>query len=583
MIYSFQSASRMLVAGCWVLLLLLLRQRTCTTTSFELVGGAKFKSTSRSRSSAFASSPRQQGKGILESSKLDSNSIDADLGSTGSTAETATTISMASTSTVNEGSLIDMWVASTMAQQPGSTAAFYNPKRRVGRDCSVLSVAQWLLQRTNKQQQQQQQRPVPVNVLDAHAASGITGLRVAIESPILAAAAYQHDEDSLLLERNQENNSNTTSTRNNWNNLDDNDNEDDDNDENFSKLRSSVPPLHVVLNDVDPAAVQVAVHNTNTHVAKAALPSTSIISVSNRNSQSLWHETSFDISLVDPFGCTTACLDAALAQAPQGGLIDVCATDVTALYGGRPAIVSRHYNGAHLTTHPHRPPCFKERGVRLLLAAVAQAAGRHDRGIKPLYSLSTAHYVVVAIHVVRRGEAKTFGPDAAMRHVQRVSICRSCGAAGGRSDDDDDIASSATASTTPDCSCDEKLNPGSGTSASPEGPLWLGPLHDPTHLQEMIRLAGLPQARHWITPETQRVLQTMYEESLVESPSSSRNYTLFHRRPSLAAPGQMPRLDHLIDELQQRGYKACRTQFDSQALKSNASPSAFDDAVRAIL
>lgn len=439
----------------------------------------------------------------------------------------------------SEGSLDSMQVASSMAQKPGEMAAFYNPNRRVGRDCSVLSLAQWMI---DKQQNSKSGRQRPIQILDAHAASGMAGLRVAVESPILARSYLGVTDES------------TTDSP------------------------PPLPPLTMTLNDFDPEAVRIATHNAELASQLIQQPvsvpsSLSTISVSNRNSQSLWHESSFDVSLIDPFGCATACLDSTLARAPQGGVLDICATDVTALYGGRPAMAARHYGGCYLT---NRPPCFKERGVRMLLAAVAQAAGRQDRGIRPLYSLSTAHYVVVAVQVVRRG--KTFGADAAIDQVQCFPICRSCGAPGGIENMGDKESTKIIA---PDCLCDAS-EPGAGTSAICEGPLWRGPLHDSAHLEGMMRLACLPEAQGWISPETKDRLQTMCDESLVEAVDCISSRSIFHRRPSLAAPGCMPPLEAITEELQRRGFQACRTQFDKQALKSNASPPEFDDCVRSL-
>ena len=447
----------------------------------------------------------------------------------------ASTITQAS-----EGSLNSMQVASSMAEKPGETAAFYNPYRRVGRDCSVLSVAQWII---HKQQTSKSDKELPIQILDAHSASGMAGLRVAVESPILARTYLNATGDSTK--------------------------------------DSQLPPLAMTINDVDPKAAQIATHNAELASQLIRQPvsvssSLNTISVSNRDSQSLWHESSFDVSLIDPFGCTTAYLDSALAKAPQGGLLDICATDVTALYGGRPAMATRHYGGYYQTS---RPPCYKERGVRMLLAAVAQAAGRQDRGIRPLYSLSTAHYVVVAVQVVRRGQTKTtFGPDATIGQVQSFPICRSCGAPGNIENSGDKESTSAIA---PDCLCDASET-GAGTSAICEGPLWRGPLHDSVHLEGMMRMACLPEAQGWISPETKAILQIMCNEALVEAVDCTSSKTMFHRRPSFAAPTRVPPLGAITEELQRRGFQACRTQFDNQALKSNASPSEFDDVVRSL-
>ena len=126
------------------------------------------------------------------------------------------------------------------------------------------------------------------------------------------------------------------------------------------------------------------------------------IHITQRVAQAILHEETFQISVLDPFGSVQPFLDAALARAPRGGLIEICATDVGVLYGSRPSMASRHY-AARLS--PNRPPCYRERGVRMLMASVAIAAGRHDRGVKPVYGISTEHFCLVSMRVLRGASA----------------------------------------------------------------------------------------------------------------------------------------------------------------------------------
>ena len=394
----------------------------------------------------------------------------------------------------SEGSLCDVRVAPTLASKPGSEAGFYNPKRRVGRDFVVLSVAQWLAAEAACSGE-----PRPARLLDATCAAGVQGLRVAVESPLLARAISKDEP----------------------------------------------PELQVVLNDIDENAADLAADN--------AASLRQAVAVTCRVAQALMHEETFQVSVLDPFGCVQPFLDAAMARAPHGGLVEVCATDVGALYGNRPEITARHYN-AHLAQK--RPPCYRERGVRILVAAIAQAAGRHDRGVMPVFGVSTEHFCLVSVRVIRRAKAA----DATAKQVQRVRICRSCGAAG------------VDANTT-QCDCDPV--DGAGINAQEEGPMWVGPLYDADAVQAMARIASLEEAKGLVSKETRALLEKVQEEAVINR--------MFHRRPGVAAGGRTPKLAKVMKELQRRGFKTARTHFCVKSLKTDASVREFDSAVKAVL
>mmetsp|Transcript_8716 Transcript_8716/g.21877 ORF Transcript_8716/g.21877 Transcript_8716/m.21877 type:complete len:532 (+) Transcript_8716:98-1693(+) len=462
---------------------------------------------------------------------------------------------------ISEGSLRDMEVSSTMATKPGSTPGFYNPKRRIGRDVVVLSVAQWLAAETKRRAAKDKVNNLktgdsssassnwttrPVRLLDATSATGIQGLRCMVESPILANAimsknGYEHpnmEDDNVQ------------------------------NAQNYIQQNIKDPPeLQLVLNDLDPNAVEITrcnVHSVREQMMKHEVDSSSNysndvntrdlmnINITQRVAQAIMHEEAFEVSVLDPFGSVQPFLDAALSRAPQGGLIEVCATDVGVLYGSRPSVVSRHY---HANLSKRRPPCYRERGVRLLFAAIAQAAGRHDRGVEPVYGVSTEHFCLVSMRVFRGAKAA----DSTVRQVKSVRICRTCGDAG--------------IGTELDCGC-EPID-GAGNNADEEGPLWIGPLHDLDAVEQMAEIACLEEAKGFIAPETCDFLQKLKEEAAIQ--------TMFHRRPGVAAEGRTPKLAQVMEELQRRNFKTARTHFCAKSLKSEASVKEFDAAVKAAI
>ena len=286
------------------------------------------------------------------------------------------------------------------------------------------------------------------------------------------------------------------------------------------------------------------------------------IRATNRVAQSLlYDEDPFEVIILDPFGSAVPHLDAAFSNVPHGGRIELCATDVNVLYGSRPSIARRHYSSATILSD-RRPPGYRERGIRLLLAAVAQAAGRHDKGIRPLYSVSKEHYCLVSVQVMRRGDNGIVNRTA--QQVQPVQICSNC-----------NYAQVATTSPTPSPCCgstkDFELS---------QGPLWVGPLFDVDVIESMVRIARdtnfrTPDGQELavISKDTQAILEMIQQESILED-------ALFTRRPAIAAPEWTPKLDYVQDELERRGFRSSRTHFDPQALRCNASPSEFDACVQ---
>ena len=153
----------------------------------------------------------------------------------------STTAQSQPTALISEGSLQDIQISPSMASRPGSTPGFYNPKRRMGRDFAVLSVAQWLtaeaiknekralatsslspmdesnLTRPSKIQRcdfansvsstsssqppssENHEKIRPARILDANCATGIQGLRNIVESPIHAEAAIEISSKMVML------------------------------------------------------------------------------------------------------------------------------------------------------------------------------------------------------------------------------------------------------------------------------------------------------------------------------------------------------------------------------------------------
>ena len=265
------------------------------------------------------------------------------------------------TTRVSEGSLASLQVCDALATRPGSVSGFYNVKQVVRRDLCVLSCAVALRRRCRMP-------GLPFHALDAFASSGVQGIRLANECPLLVRGA-------------------------------------------IGMPPSAVPPLKVTLNDEDAVASNLCASNA----------SGSGISILQRNAAALLHEQSFDASLLDPFGSVALYLDACMAKAPHGSTLELTTTDLEAVYGARPDITRRTYAAR---VPAKRPFFFRELGVRVLIGAAVRAANRHGRGIIPLFVVSSdEHWVHVSLRVEKGGRAA----DLAEANVRRFCICKSYG------------------------------------------------------------------------------------------------------------------------------------------------------------
>ena len=152
------------------------------------------------------------------------------------------------------------------------------------------------------------------------------------------------------------------------------------------------------------------------------------------------HGSRYRFAHLDPFGTVVPFLDSCFASLRTGAVLSLCSTDMSTVCDRRYVNVARRrYGIQHLAT----PRCeaFREVAARIILAAVARAACRHDRGIDVLLTAFCNHYIVVQVRIVR----------------------------GARISD----ATAALVRPAPDG----------------QGPLWMGPLGCPAFLKELLSRA----------------------------------------------------------------------------------------------
>lgn len=286
------------------------------------------------------------------------------------------------------------------------------------------------------------------------------------------------------------------------------------------RFANEVEGVQVLLNDANPDAIMLARQNAE----RIGLRN---VDFRLGRLESLLADDRWDWVDIDPFGTPAPYLDLAVDSVKDGGILAVTATDKAALSGVYPDVCLRRYNA-----RPLRAPILEELATRILLGAIARAAGRRDRSIECLLAHSTEHYVRVYARVLDGARAA-----------------------------DEQARGQAYAWMAPDLRRGLSLEPPPGTPGA--GPLWAGALGDLALLQR------LESPRR----DVQKLLNLLREDA--GSPPLYYTIDEFTRSTKVNAP----KLDHLLERLRQSGHCATRTHFTPRGFKTDASP----DSIRRAL
>ncbi len=259
----------------------------------------------------------------------------------------------------------------------------------------------------------------------------------------------------------------------------------------------------------------------------------------------------YDLVDIDSFGGGAPYLSTGLWATRMGGLLYLTSTDTRTTGGHNPDRSVQLY-GAYARAHP----AVHEQGVRLLMGSAMQQAAARGFGLRPVFSLYTGqvHRVMMRLTRSDRGFTSQYG---------FLGYCHHCG----------------HYQTLSWRQLGRTMCPNSAAHSHIEtgplivsGPMWLGPLHDRSVLSSMLALA---HTWHWHLRGG--LLMTMLTEA--EMPP------YYFSLPAIGRYGQMdiPKREALINTLCDRGYAACRTHFDAQAIKTTATMADCIAAAKALV
>ncbi|KAJ7986249.1 hypothetical protein DPEC_G00337990 [Dallia pectoralis] len=195
------------------------------------------------------------------------------------------------------------------------------------------------------------------------------------------------------------------------------------------------------------------------------------VEVAKMDANVIMHLRPFDYIHLDPFGTAVNYLDSAFRNVRNLGIISVTSTDTGSLYSKSLNVTLRHY-GSNIV----RTEYYRELAARMVLATVARAAARCNKGIEVLLAVAVEHFVLVVVRVLR-------GPtqaDESAKRIRQLIHCQWC----------EERVFLKQGSMVEEnlyrqlpCNCHESMP---GKTAVELGPLWSGPLFNTGFLRRML-------------------------------------------------------------------------------------------------
>ncbi|XP_006250055.1 TRMT1-like protein isoform X2 [Rattus norvegicus] len=313
------------------------------------------------------------------------------------------------------------------------------------------------------------------------------------------------------------------------------------------------------------------------------------IQVTRMDANVLMHLRSFDFIHLDPFGTSVNYLDSAFRNVRNLGIVSVTSTDISSLYAKAQHVARRHY-GCNIV----RTEYYKELAARIVVAAVARAAARCNKGVEVLFAVALEHFVLVVVRVLR-------GPTSADETAKKIQYLIHCQWCEERIFQKDGNMVEENPYKQLPCNCHGSMP---GKTAIELGPLWSSSLFNTGFLKRM-----LFESIHHGLDDIQPLIKTLIFESectpqsqcSVHAPSNTNKqgkrksnemainvakkqktdastahppfYYNIHRHSIKGM--NMPKLKKFLCCLSQAGFRVSRTHFDPMGIRTDASLTQF--------
>ncbi|WP_148705180.1 tRNA (guanine(10)-N(2))-dimethyltransferase [Methanosarcina siciliae] len=299
--------------------------------------------------------------------------------------------------------------------------------------------------------------------------------------------------------------------------------------------------IHATMNDWNPEAFELIKENIKINGLEEKAQAT------RKNANVLLHEQKFHIVDVDPFGTPAPYLDATATSAQ--GMLAVTATDTAPLCGAHLNSGIRKYASVPLNTEYH-----SEMGLRVLLGACARELAKHEKGMLPLLSHVTRHYVRSYLEVLPgAGQA-----DKTLKSMGFSVHCPKCGFRG-------PVYGLAVHI--------EKECPACGAQTKVAGPLWLGPFRKSEFCNEA--LSELEVHPLNMKEKAKKIITFCRDE--LDIPMFYDQHVIC-KELGASATG----IETLIETLKADGFEASRTHFSGTSFRTDAPIAEIKKIIQAL-
>ena len=256
----------------------------------------------------------------------------------------------------------------------------------------------------------------------------------------------------------------------------------------------------------------------------------------------------FDIVDLDPFGTPMPFIDSVMGAMKKNSYLFVTATDMPPLCGIYPKVAWRKYGSKTLKT-----PYCHEVAIRTLLYAVAMSAQRKDFAIKTLFSISLDHYVRLLVKLERKR-------SKANQQTEKVGLHLHCYKCQNRK-------------LIELLGEEEKNCPNCGEKWKKGGPVWIGELNDQEWLEGMEK--ELEKGLMLGTGKRlKKIVQRLKEET--DLPALFYDVSNLADKINVSTRG----MEGIIEELKEKGYRASRSHYCGEGLRTDAPVEEINEVLR---
>lgn len=255
---------------------------------------------------------------------------------------------------------------------------------------------------------------------------------------------------------------------------------------------------------------------------------------------------SFELIEIDPFGSPSPYLYNAIRsfRMKKAGYLSITATDTAVLCGAHRGACIKNYGAMPLDNE-----FCHETAARILLGKIARIAAEFNFGITPLFSFSHRHFIKLFVKLEKGAEKAIQG----VKSLGYVSYCRKC-----------TNRERGALVLSKKCAC--------GNPLEHAGPLWLGKLYEKSFIKKMEELNA--ERDYALKKGIGKILQRM--ECETDAPPFYFDLPLLCKK--MRAPA-LP-METVLEKIRKKGFLACRTHFRDNGIKTDASLSVIQKAIK---